>query len=173
MDQANTSVDPLLFRRAMGSFATGVTVIAVRRRDGSVKAMTASAFMSGSLEPPLCVVAIDKRARMHRHMSEAQRFSVNVLARGQEALSNHFAGREVDGLKVRFDWLSEVPVLPGTIARIVAEKSEAPDAGDHTLFVGRVIDVEFSPGAPLVYYSSHYGSFVPSGVDIEEVGPFF
>jgi flavin reductase (DIM6/NTAB) family NADH-FMN oxidoreductase RutF len=157
----------------MGSFATGVTVIAVRRQDGSVKAMTASAFMSGSLEPPLCVVAIGKGAQMHRHMSHAQRFSVNVLARGQESLSNHFAGRKVEGLKIHFDWLDDVPVLPGTIARIVAEKSDAPDCGDHTLFIGRVLDIDFSPGAPLVYFASHYGSFVPSAAEAGEVGPFW
>ena len=67
-------IDPALFRRVMGSFATGVTVILAEVK-GETRGMTANAFMSGSLEPPLCIVSVAKRAHMHAHLAAAERFS--------------------------------------------------------------------------------------------------
>jgi flavin reductase (DIM6/NTAB) family NADH-FMN oxidoreductase RutF len=76
----------------MGRFATGVTVI-IAEANGETRGMTANAFMSGSLDPPLCVVSVARRAHMHNHLLAAKVFSVNVLAAGQEAYAGHFAGR--------------------------------------------------------------------------------
>src|SRR5690348_11140779 len=92
----NSAIDLALLRRVMGSFATGVTVI-VAEADGDIRGMTANAFMSGSLEPPLCVVSIAKRAHMHGHIAAAGRFSVNILSVAQEELALHFAGRPTGG----------------------------------------------------------------------------
>ncbi|MCP4384248.1 MAG: flavin reductase family protein [Hyphomicrobiales bacterium] len=84
-------IDPAHFRRVMSRFATGVTVITVAA-DGEPQGMTANAFMSGSLDPPLGVVSVARRARMHGYLSNATRFAVNILAAEQTDLANHFAG---------------------------------------------------------------------------------
>ena len=93
---AEGAANEALFRRVMASFVTGVTVITTQVR-GEIRGMTANAFMSGSLEPPLCVISVGKKARMHAFLLEAGHFGVNTLARGQEALIGHFAGRPVEG----------------------------------------------------------------------------
>src|ERR687896_2470927 len=85
--------DPAIaFRRTLGMFATGVTVLTTRTGE-TVHGMTANAFMSVSLRPPLVLVSVDRRARMSHLLHEGVRFGVNVLAAGQESLSDHFAGR--------------------------------------------------------------------------------
>ena len=84
------------FRNAMGAFASGVVVITTRTADGEAHAMTANAFMSGSLEPPLVVISVALTAKMHAHLAAGADFGVSVLAAGQERDSNHFAGRRSD-----------------------------------------------------------------------------
>src|SRR5579871_1107807 len=85
------AVEHALFRKVMASFATGVTVITTEVR-GEVRGMTANAFMSGSMDPPLCVICVALKARTHAFLVEAGHFGVNILARGQEPLIEHFAG---------------------------------------------------------------------------------
>ena len=80
---ADWTVTETVFRRVMASFVTGVTVITTQVH-GEIRGMTANAFMSGSLEPPLCVVSVGKKARMHAFLLESGHFGVNILARGQE-----------------------------------------------------------------------------------------
>ena len=104
------AVDSSLFRRVMSRFATGVTVITAEA-GGRVRGMTANAFMSGSLSPPLCLISIGRSARMHGHVSAAGHFGVNILAEGQEALGTHFAGRSVDQVNVEFERVGKVPLL--------------------------------------------------------------
>src|SRR5271154_4383640 len=99
-----------LFRRVMASFVTGVTVITTQTR-GEVRGMTANAFMSGSLDPPLCVISVGTKARMHAHLMEAGHFGVNILARGQESLIDHFAGRPVEGIDPKYEYAGETPVF--------------------------------------------------------------
>lgn len=171
---ADNWIDPALFRSVMGRFASGVTLIAARWPDGGIRAMTASAFMSGSLEPPLCIVSVAKRAHMHACLLQADGFSVNILAHGQEALSTHFAGRPVAGLNVRFDDADGVPVLPEALARIVNRKAAVHDCGDHSLFVGAIATMDNRDGEPLLYHAGRYGlfrGFPPEGE--EQVPPIW
>ena len=156
----HASIDPAHFSRVMGRFATGVTII-VAGVGGDVRGMTANAFMSGSLDPPLCVVSIAQRAHMHAHLRAAERFSVNVLAAGQEDLATHFAGRPVPGLEVAFDDVSTVPVIGGTAATIAAEAATRYDCGDHTIFIGRIISMTAHDRPPLVYHASRFAALVP------------
>ncbi len=144
------------FRKVMGRFATGVTVITARA-EGETRGMTANAFMSGSLEPPLCVVSIDKRAHMHGHLARAGRFAVNILARDQESHARHFAGRPDPALRVVFSELYGIPTLAAAAARMTAELSAAHDCGDHTLFIGRVLFMTAGDKPPLLFYASRYG----------------
>ena len=111
-DEKTNSVDHALFRRVMGSFATGVTVITTEAR-GEIRGMTANAFMSGSLEPPLCVISVARRARIHPLLVEAGHFGVSILAKDQERLSTHFAGGPVADIAPEFVRAGRTPVLGG------------------------------------------------------------
>jgi flavin reductase (DIM6/NTAB) family NADH-FMN oxidoreductase RutF len=142
----------------MGCFATGVTVI-LAEADGETRGMTANAFMSGSLDPPLCVVSVAKRAHMHAHLAAAERFSVNVLAAGQENLATHFAGRRILD-EPELDRRGGAPTLPGAVARIVAEFVASHDCGDHTIFVGHIGLMEADDRPPLLYHRSRFAALV-------------
>src|SRR5438270_8438994 len=90
MSSRLTTVSQADFRRALGAFATGVTVITVDQ-DGEVHGMTANAFTSVSLEPLLVLVCVDHRARTHAHLHARKRFGINVLADNQRAISEYYA----------------------------------------------------------------------------------
>ncbi|WP_421724006.1 flavin reductase family protein [Bauldia sp.] len=158
-------IDPEHFRRVMGRFATGVTVITVAVDGGGAQGMTANAFMSGSLDPPLCVVSVARRARMHGHLTAARRFAINILSADQGDLANHFAGRKVPGLEVSFANIDDVPVLSTCAARIVADRDVRHDCGDHSLFVGHIRTMKTTDRSPLIYHAGHYTALA------EEQGP--
>ena len=159
LERANS--DAALFRRVMGRFSTGVTVITAEA-DGHLRGMTANAFMSGSLEPPLCVVSVALKAHMHGHLMAAGRFGVSILAQGQESLSAHFAGRSRDYLEAEVERLDGVPLLQGASASIAAETQAVHPCGDHTLFIGRITHMRDYAREPLVYQAGRYGAFDPS-----------
>jgi flavin reductase (DIM6/NTAB) family NADH-FMN oxidoreductase RutF len=153
-------IDLVLLRRVMGSFATGVTVI-VAGASGEIRGMTANAFLSGSLEPPLCVVSIAKRAHMHGHLAAAGRFSVNILSTAQEELALHFAGRPSASTSPTFLEHDGVPLLPDAASQIAAEVAEAHDCGDHTLFVGAIRWIAANNRTPLVYHAGRFATLLP------------
>src|SRR5262245_7783781 len=128
------------FRWVMGQFASGVTVLTVKAGD-EVRGMTANAFMSGSLSPPLCVISIAKRARTHVLVQKAKRFAVNVLSREQGDIAIQFAGRSSRRVPVVFDWIDGVPLLPDALAHMAANIVAEHDCGDHTLFVGQLFHI--------------------------------
>lgn len=154
-DVPRREVSPILFRRVMSRFATGVTVITAEH-DGEPRGMTANAFMSGSLEPPLCVVSIAKRAHMHEVMKAADHFGVNILAENQVEVSDRFAGRGKRALAVEFDRHGGVLVLADASARIACRKVAAHDCGDHTIFIGHIVGLEADDRPPLLYHAGRY-----------------
>lgn len=154
------NVDPDHFRQVMGRFATGVTVIAARVGE-KTRGMTANAFMSGSLNPPLCVVSVAKRARMHDHLASAGAFSVNILAAGQEPVATHFAGRPVAGLDVTFGELDGCPTIAGASATIAAVVEATHDCGDHTIFIGHIGAMVADKQPPLLYHAGRFAALVP------------
>ena len=119
-DPQGDAVTDERFRRVMASFATGVTVITTQLR-GELRGMTANAFMSGSLEPPLCVVSVGLKARMHAFLLEAGHFGVNILARGQESLIGHFSGRPVESMNLKYEYVDGTPLLVDAHATIAAK----------------------------------------------------
>jgi len=157
---AADAIDLALLRRVMGSFATGVTVI-VAEAASDIRGMTANAFMSGSLEPPLCVVSIAKRAHMHGHLTAAGKFSVNILSVAQEELALHFAGRPTGGAPPAFQHRDGVPLLAGVASQLTAEIASTHDCGDHTLFVGAIRWVTASSRTPLVFHAGRFASLLP------------
>jgi flavin reductase (DIM6/NTAB) family NADH-FMN oxidoreductase RutF len=154
------SIDTAHFRRVMGRFATGVTVITAEL-NGEIRGMTANAFVSASLEPPLCVVSVAKHTRMHALLLHGARFGVNILAAGQETLASHFAGKPHHAIGDPFKHVDGVPVLADASACIVAEATASHDCGDHTLFVGLIEAMSADDRPPLLYHAGRYGAFAP------------
>jgi flavin reductase len=151
-----------LFRRVMASFVTGVTVITTQTR-GEVRGMTANAFMSGSLDPPLCVISVGTKARMHAHLMEAGHFGVNILARGQESLIDHFAGRPVEGIDPKYDYAGTTPLLAHANATIAAKVIAQHACGDHSLFIGQIFALRHTDGlAPIVLHIGRLASLLHS-----------
>jgi flavin reductase (DIM6/NTAB) family NADH-FMN oxidoreductase RutF len=156
-EQQAGAIDVALFRKVMGSFASGVTVISTEAR-GEVRGMTANAFMSGSLDPPLCVISVGKRARLHPYLVEAGHFGVSILAKDQERLSLHFSGRQVADLAPQFVRVGRTPLLMGACAIIAADIDARHDCGDHTIFVGRIVHLEAFSRAPLLVHEGYYAT---------------
>lgn len=159
MDHSDNQIplDPLLFRRVMGRFATGVTVITTEG-DGGVRGMTANAFMSGSLAPMLCLISIAKKAKLHGALIASGHFGVSILSQDQEAISKHFAGQGSADPDTLFDHLATVPVLSRASAALAAMVEARHECGDHTLFIGRVVGMRDDERQPLVYYGGRYAT---------------
>lgn len=161
------SVTQAEFRRAMGSFATGVTVITVDY-DGEVRGMTANAFTSVSLDPLLVLVCVDHKARTHAHLQSRKRFGVNVLAANQRSISEYYAlptqthRHAEQEAGARFDRTAHgTPVLHGALAYLECRLHTAQDAGDHTIFIAEVEDVVVREGNPLLYFRGGYREIGP------------
>jgi flavin reductase (DIM6/NTAB) family NADH-FMN oxidoreductase RutF len=151
-------VDPQAeFRLALGHFATGVTVITVVT-DDDPHGMTANAFMSVSLDPPLVVVSVDKKARMHSMLRKGLMFGVSVLHESQQTTSDYFARRAGydQTFTPEFSHVLETPLVAGAVAHLVAEVVEAYWGGDHTLFLGEVHYTRWEDSSPLLFYGGQY-----------------
>jgi len=156
------SVTPAEFRQALGCFATGVTVITVDN-EGQVQGMTANAFASVSLDPPLVLVCVGHRARTHAHLHAKKRFGVNVLAEDQQDISEYYARTAQDhehaerDAGAHFDRTAHgTPVLSGALAYLECRLHTSQDAGDHTIFIAEVEEVVVREGEPLLYDRSGY-----------------
>ena len=146
-------MDDRLFRDAMGKFATGVTVL-LTENEGETHGMTANGFMSVSLDPKLVVISIGHKTKILEKISQSKKYTVNILAEDQEHYSRHFAGKP--GEVVEFETLAELPVLKGAIAQIACEVVSEHVEGDHTLFIGKVVDLRLEDKNPLLFFSGKY-----------------
>jgi flavin reductase (DIM6/NTAB) family NADH-FMN oxidoreductase RutF len=147
------------FRRTLGMFATGVTVITTRVGE-QIHGMTANAFMSVSLQPPLILISVDRRAKMNALLREDARFGVSVLEESQSALSNRFAGREGEGSEASFEIVNDTPLVAGALAHLIAQVVRSYWGGDHSLFLGRVEYARYGAGTPLLFHGGGYGRVV-------------
>jgi len=149
--------DPVAaFRKTLGMFATGVTVVTTQA-DDQVHGMTANAFMSVSLRPPLVTISVDRRAKMHALLHEGRRYGISVLADEQRGLSDRFAGRAVeDAEEVEFDLVHDTPLVRGALAHLVARVVRSYWGGDHSLFLGQVEYARYGEGRPLLFHGGRY-----------------
>jgi flavin reductase (DIM6/NTAB) family NADH-FMN oxidoreductase RutF len=149
--------DPAIaLRKTLGMFATGVTVITTLRGE-QVHGMTANAFMSVSLEPPLVLISVDRRTKMCGLLHEGSCYGVSVLCETQASLSDRFAGRPCDDCPApRFDLVRETPLVEGALAHFVARVERSYWGGDHSLFLGRVEYARQNPGTPLLFHGGRY-----------------
>ena len=151
-------VAPAEFRRVLGHFATGVTIVTTCDSDGRPTGLTASAFTSVSLDPPLVLVCIDHKSQSHGPLVDGGRFAVNILSVDQEALSRKFATTRLDkfdGVAYRLSPLG-LPILAEALAHLECVTVSTHVEGDHTILVGRVEDVSAGSGHPLLYYRGQY-----------------
>jgi flavin reductase (DIM6/NTAB) family NADH-FMN oxidoreductase RutF len=139
----------------LGRFASGVTVVTARYEE-QTHGMTANAFVSVSLDPPLVLVSLDNRSYMHRILPRVGRYGVSVLAENQEVLSHHFAGHTVEGLQIRFTIRNGIPLLEGAVAYFVVRVIDAHPAGDHSLYISWVEHFESRDEKPLLFYAGRY-----------------
>lgn len=175
------SVSPLEFRKAMGCFATGVTIVTVDL-DGEVHGMTANAFASVSLNPLLILVCVDHTAHTHAHLHAKKRFGINILSADQRAVSEYYArkvgtdsltnehakdqhaeGQRTESERAeaeagaRFDrTVKGTPILHGALAYLECRLKSAQDAGDHTIFIAEVEEVVVREGEPLLFFRGKY-----------------
>jgi flavin reductase (DIM6/NTAB) family NADH-FMN oxidoreductase RutF len=150
-----TAVTSQAFKQTLGRFASGITVVTMQHHN-EVRGITVSAFLSVSLEPPLVLVSIDKKAHSHERMMVVEHYGVSILSEGQQALSNHFAGRDPN-VTPAFEMLDGFPVLEGALAQLLCKTVQKVDAGDHTLFIGQIEHLKWQEnGKPLVYFHGGY-----------------
>jgi flavin reductase (DIM6/NTAB) family NADH-FMN oxidoreductase RutF len=149
--------DPrIALRRTLGLFATGVTIITTRVGE-QVHGMTANAFMSVSLEPPLVLISVDRRTKMCGLLHEGSTYGVSVLCEGQSALSDRFAGRPgSEGAEPRFEVIHNTPLVDGALAGFVSKVVRSYWGGDHSLFLGRVEYAHTGEGTPLLFHGGRY-----------------
>ena len=147
-------------RDAFGSFATGVTIVTTRQRDGVPRGFTANSFTSVSLDPPLVLVCIAKSALGCDVFTDAEHFAVNVLGEDQRSVSGLFASQSPEKFELA-DWhpgTANMPLLDGTLASFTCTRHKIVDAGDHIILLGNVIDFAAQSGAPLGYFKGSYFS---------------
>lgn len=143
------------FRNALGRFATGITVVTTVV-DGKTYGMTANAFLSVSLEPPLVLVSVGNKAHMHAYLEQSGRFGVSVLTANQEEYSQHFAGIGAPDLQPEFVEVEGMPLLAESLAHLIVRVTDAHPAGDHTLYIGQVEYLNALEGNPLLYFQGRY-----------------
>ena len=165
------AVDPAAYRAALGRFASGVTVAAtVDPADGVDHALTASAFTSVSLDPPLVLLSINRSSRFHDPVLRSGRWAVSLLSREGRAAANWFAmsGRPLAGQLERVPHRrgdhTGAALVSDALAWLECETWAVYDGADHALLVGTVLHAEVDEHAddPLLYYRSHYATLVPS-----------
>jgi len=151
-------IDKNELRRVMGHFATGVTVITSLRKSGELHGLTANAFTSVSLTPPLLLICVDKKAESYQCFEESGVFTVNILAADQEDVSRKFAvsgGEKFEGVSYRAG-ANGAPILAGTIGYIECKVVSTYDGGDHTIYVGEIEQAETREAKPLLFFRGGY-----------------
>lgn len=150
-------IDDAGFKLAMSHFASGVTVVTTEH-EGTQYGMTVASFASLSLHPPLVLVCIEKNVKSHDAIAAAGKFGVSILAHDQGAISNRFASKSDDkfsGVAVRSGELG-LPLIEGAICTLECRVDAQLPGGDHSIFVGEVVDARTSENAPLLYFRSRY-----------------
>ena len=151
-------ISPDDFRRVLSHFASGVTIVTTCYGEQRPTGLTASAFCSVSLDPPLILICVDHKSQSFPHLRESGRFAINILHQGHEQLSRRFASTRLDkfeGVAFTMGTLG-VPLIDAALAHLECRTVSAHVEGDHTIFVGHVEAVTVGEGEPLVYYGGRY-----------------
>lgn len=154
------------FREAMGCFASGVTVVTAGTEAGEVAGLTANAFTSVSLDPPLILVCIKLESHSIEVLRRAGRFAVHVLRSDQAEAARTFARPAGDKLgAMALTWSRhDIPIMESCLLRLECGLAAEYDGGDHGIFLGRVLALELAPApqAPLTYFRGKLGALRPT-----------
>jgi flavin reductase (DIM6/NTAB) family NADH-FMN oxidoreductase RutF len=145
----------------MGNFATGITVVTTRGKDGKVHGLTVNSFTSVSLDPLLVLVCFDNRLSSLSHFKESRRFGVSMLSERQEDISRMFAMKDSHRPpEIYFDGPEGIPLLRDSLAYLECELVETYGGGDHQIFVGKVLSADLLAAHdsvnPLMYFRGRY-----------------
>lgn len=164
--------DPSLFRRALGSFATGVTVVTTSGAAAEDIGLTANSFNSVSLDPPMILWSLARSSLSLAAFRAAEHFAVHILGEDQEDISGRFARRGEDkfaGVELERG-PSGIPMLSNFAARFVCRTAYQYEGGDHIIFVGEVVEFDQRARAPLLFHGGQYGQLTrPASADSSNV----
>ena len=152
-------MNPTDFRKICGQFATGVTVLTTTS-NGEVHGITVNSFTSVSLDPPLILFCIDKKARFNTPLTAEKSLAINILSEEQQEISNRFANPSMtseerfSGLQLLSDYAN--PVFDDNVGVLTAQLQKTHDGGDHWIYIAKVIEGQSFAGNPLLYYSGSY-----------------
>ena len=152
-------MNPTDFRKICGQFATGVTVLTTTY-NGEVHGITVNSFTSVSLDPPLILFCIDKKARFNTPLTAEKSLAINILSEEQQEISNRFANPSMtseerfSGLQLLSDYAN--PVFDDNVGVLTAQLQKTHDGGDHWIYIAKVIEGQSFAGNPLLYYSGSY-----------------
>jgi flavin reductase (DIM6/NTAB) family NADH-FMN oxidoreductase RutF len=150
-------IDDAQFKHALSHFASGVTIVTTEH-EGTDYGLTVASFASLSLSPPLVLVCISKSSSSHEPIAQSGKFGVSILGSDQEAVSGRFASRGGDkfaGLDVRRGTLG-LPLVGNALATLECRVKDQVVGGDHSIFIGEVVDTQTREGAPLLYFRAAY-----------------
>lgn len=148
------------FKKALGNYPTGVTVVTAYNENDEPMGLTVNSFASVSLDPLLILWSIDKRVSTYDAFLKVDHFSVNILASDQAELCNLFASRVPDRFS-QCEWEKsslQLPVLKNTLATLQCKVHKMVEAGDHTIMIGEVLEIENSDKEPLLYHKRAIGA---------------
>lgn len=160
---AESENEPLMsaFREVMAGVATPVTVVTAMD-GGRPHGTTVSAFASLSMQPPMVLIALDRRSELLGLIKSSLRFGVNVLGHGQSAVALAFARKGGAGKFAGVPWevACDIPRLPGAPGWLACEVADLVEGGDHVIALGNVVAAEATSGAPLTYHARAFGTHV-------------
>ena len=149
-------IDPQLFRRVMGRFVTGVTVVSFLRA-GKPAGMTVNTFLSVSLDPPLILISVRKASSFVDNVRVGSRYGISILSERQHHLGPHFSRQAKQAADVTFEEHAGMPLIVGSLAQMVARVVDIHPAGDHLLFIAEIEHLAHGLEAqPLIFFSGRY-----------------
>jgi 3-hydroxy-9,10-secoandrosta-1,3,5(10)-triene-9,17-dione monooxygenase reductase component len=170
-----TAIDAMQFRKALGAFTTGVTVVTTNGGDGKDYGLTANSFNSVSMDPPMVLWSLGKKSTSLPVFAAAEHFAVHILAADQESMSNRFAKSGTD--KFAGCALARghggVPLLDGCSARFECRVVHRYEGGDHVIFVGEVLNFDSFNRPPLAFHGGNYGFVMKKSDDTADAGSSF
>jgi flavin reductase (DIM6/NTAB) family NADH-FMN oxidoreductase RutF len=157
--EMGNSTNEAVFKEVMGNYPTGVTVVTTVDENGVPLGLTVNSFASVSLDPLLVLWSIDKRVSTYDIFTKTEKFAVHVLANDQSDICSLFASKGTDRFK-NCDWkLSEnnLPIIAGAAGVMQCKTFKTIEAGDHTILIGEIVDIQSESKEPLLYHKRKFG----------------
>ncbi len=159
-DIKETGVTPRQYKDVMAQFATGITLVTIKNQSGEPAGLIVNSLASVSLEPPLVLFCLGKSSQLHEVFAQVDQCGVNILNTDQRGLVEQFTSpREDRWADVPYSMHFGAPIVQGSLAYIYCNIVSRHDAGDHTIYVGEVVDLDQGQGEPLLYHNRRFGDF--------------